>query len=85
MTDKMTEQVRLAEKIAKLLADDSGPSGPHIFDSGEIETLQAVIAFVEKLKALRFFGRYFLWGAIAVGTLIANLERIKVFFAGGQQ
>ena len=85
MTDKMTEQVKLAEKIAKILADDSGPSGPHIFDSGEVETLQAVIAFIEKLKALRFFGRYVLWAVIAVGALLGNWDRIKIFFAGGQQ
>ena len=85
MTDKMTEQGKLAEKIAKLLADDSAPSGPHIFDSGEVETLQAVIAFVEKLKALRFFGKYLMWAVIAAGTLIVNWERVKIFFAGGQQ
>ena len=80
MNDKTTDHGKLAEKIAKFLAEGSQPDGPYVFDSNEIETLQAVIAFVEKLKALRFFGKWAMYIVVAVGTIIVNWERIKLFF-----
>lgn len=82
MTGKMTDQGKLAEKIAKALAESEDHGEPYVFDRNEVETLQAVIAFVEKLKALRFFGKWAMYLVVAVGTIIVNWERIKVFFGG---
>jgi hypothetical protein len=84
MSDKITKQGKLAERIAKLLAEGAEGDDPYVFDKSEIESLQAVIAFVEKLRALRWFGKYLMWAVIAAGTMIVNWERIKIFFAGGQ-
>lgn len=83
MIGKITDQGQLAEKIAKLLAENEKGSEPHIFDKDEVETLQAVIAFVDKLRDLRWFGKWAMYFVVAVGTVIVNWERIKVFFSGG--
>lgn len=82
MTGKVTDQGKLAEKIAKALAESEGHGEPYVFDPDEVETLQAVIAFVEKLRALKFFGKWAMYIVVAVGTIIVNWERIKVFFGG---
>ena len=77
MTGNTTDQAKLAEKIAKLLADDGDESKPHIFDDDEVKTLQAVIAFVNKLQALKWFGNWVMWLVVALGTLIMQWDTIK--------
>lgn len=81
MTDKSTSHGKLAEKLAKFLEEAGSPDDPHVFDKDEVETLQAVIAFVDKLRALKFFGKWAMYLVVAVGTIIVNWERIKVFFS----
>jgi len=78
-----TDQGKLAEKIAKVLAELDN-SEPYAFTSAEVEKLQAVIAFVDKLRALRWFGKWAMWLVVAAGTVIVNWERIVLFFDGGK-
>ena len=66
----------LAEKLARALAEAENED-PHIFDRSEVETLQSVIAFVEKLRALRWFGRGAFYVVVTAGTIIINWERLK--------
>lgn len=75
----MRDMDALARALEKALAnDDSGE--PYVFSKDEVSTLLSLIAFVEKLKALKWFGKIILWIAITLGTLIVNWERIKGFF-----
>lgn len=70
------ELTRLLEKV--MSKDENGE--PYVFSRDEVSTLLSLIAFVEKLKALKWFGKIILWTAIALGSLIVNWERIKGFF-----
>lgn len=70
------ELARLLEKV--MSKDENGE--PYVFSRDEVSTLLSLIAFVEKLKALKWFGKIILWTAIALGSLIVNWERIKGFF-----
>lgn len=81
MTEKSTSHGKLAEKLAKFLEQAGDDGEPYVFDRGEVETLQAVIAFVDKLRALKFFGKWAMYLVVAIGTIIVNWERIKVFFS----
>jgi len=85
MTDKNTSSGQLAEKLAQVLAEiNDKDSEPYIFSSEEVDKLQSVIAFVDKLRALRWFGKHALTIVVIIGTVIVNWERIKLFFSGGQ-
>jgi hypothetical protein len=75
----MADVNALAKAIEKALKA-SGETDPHVFTKDEVATLQKVIAFVEKLQALKWFGQILLWCAVTVGTVIVNWERIKGFF-----
>ena len=69
----------LLDKLKQLMSGEKSEAGPHIFNEKQVEKLLAVIAFMEKLDALRFFGKYLMWLVVALGTLIVNWERIKTF------
>lgn len=69
----------LAERLAEALAAAEN-NEPYIFSREEVKTLQSVIAFVEKLKALRWFGKWIMYLVVAAGTIIINWERIKEWF-----
>ena len=78
-----TDQGKLAEKIAKVLSAMEDEE-PYVFTADEVEKLQAVIAFVDKMRALRWFGKWAMWLVVAAGTILVNWERIVLFFDGGQ-
>lgn len=65
-----------AEKLAHALAKVEHEE-PYVFTTSEVQTLQNVIAFVEKLKALRWFGKWAMYAVVAGGTIVINWERIK--------
>lgn len=75
----MTDAQALAKALEKAL-DASGDTAPYVFSEDEVTTLLKVVAFVEKLAALKWFGQILLWCAVTVGTVILNWERIKGFF-----
>lgn len=75
----MADVNALAKALEKAL-EASGETDPYVFTKDEVQTLQNVIAFVEKLHALKWFGKILLWCAVTVGTLIVNWERIKGIF-----
>lgn len=78
-----TKEGRLAEKLARALAameDDE----PYVFTSEEVEKLQAVIAFVDRMRTLKWFGKWVLWLVVAAGSVIINWERIVTFFDGSK-
>jgi hypothetical protein len=81
MTQKKGQD-ELAAKIAKVLTELDGEPDPYNFTPDEVEKLQAVIAFVDKLKALRWFGKWMMWAVVAAGTVIVNWERIRLLFTG---
>lgn len=66
----------LAEKLAHALAKVEDEE-PYVFTRSEVETLQNVIAFVEKLKALRWFSKWAMYLVVAGGTIVINWDRIK--------
>ena len=66
----------LAEKLAHALAKVEDED-PYVFDSEEVKVLQSVITFVERLRALRWFGKLLMYIVVAVGTLIVNWDRVK--------
>lgn len=72
---------KLAEKLAKALATAENEE-PYIFNRTEVEVLKSLIAFVDKLKALRWFGQMLLYFIIAAGTIIINWERISEWWKG---
>ncbi|AUR06982.1 hypothetical protein [Phaeobacter inhibens] len=76
MTVEKTNVGLLAEKLAHALAAVEGEE-PYVFSRSEVETLQSVIAFVEKLKALRWFSKWAMYLVVAGGTIVINWERIK--------
>ena len=76
MTGEKTNVGILAEKLAHALAKVEAEE-PYVFSRSEVETLQSVIAFVEKLKALRWFGKWAMYLVVAGGTIVINWERIK--------
>lgn len=78
-----TAEGKLAEKLARALASIEDEE-PYVFTSKEVEKIQALIAFVDKLIALKWFGKWVLWLVIAAGSIIVNWERIISFFDGGQ-
>ncbi|MBB5515752.1 hypothetical protein FHS89_001772 [Rubricella aquisinus] len=71
-----TDVALLADKLAHALAKVEQEE-PYIFTRSEVETLQSVIAFVEKLKALRWLGRGIFYLVVATGVLVSNWDRIK--------
>lgn len=82
--EKSTDQGKLVEKLAKALAAiEDDEAEPYVFSASEVEKLQAVIAFVDKMRALKWFGKWAMWFVVAAGTVIVNWERIKIFFSGG--
>lgn len=72
--DKMT---KLAELLVKAMENDADP---HVFTKAEVAELQAVIVFVRRLRALRWFGKWALYAVVTAGLLITNWSRIKDFF-----
>lgn len=75
----MADVQALARALENAL-EASGETEPYVFSKDEVTTLLKVIAFVEKLAALKWFGQILLWCAVTVGTVILNWERIKGFF-----
>ena len=69
----------LVKTLEKALAV-TGEAEPYVFSKDEVATLQKVIAFHEKMQALKWFGRILFWCVVTIGTVIVNWERIKGFF-----
>lgn len=69
----------LAKALEKALAA-TGEAEPYVFTEDEVATLQKVIAFHEKMQALKWFGRIGFWCVVTMGTVIVNWERIKGVF-----
>ena len=74
-----TDISALAKKIDRLL-DKSNGVEPHIFDESEVQDLQRVLAFVKRLDALGWWGKYAFYLIVALGALLANWERISSWF-----
>jgi len=69
----------LAKKIDRLL-EKSGGVEPHIFNESEVADLQRVLAFIRRLDALGWWGKYAFYLIVALGAIIANWERLVGFF-----
>lgn len=69
----------LAKKIDRLLEKSNGVE-PHIFNENEVEDLQRVLAFVKRLDALGWWGKWAFYLIITLGAIIANWERIVGMF-----
>lgn len=81
--ENVTPEGKLAAKIAQALSkieDDE----PYIFTANEVEKIQALIAFVDHMRSLKWFGKIMLWFVVAAGSVIVNWERIVIFFDWGK-
>ena len=79
MTEKPTDLHNLADKIDKLLNKTDGVE-PHIFNDGEVRDLQRVLAFVQRLDALGWWGKWAFYLIVTAGAIIANWERLLAWF-----
>lgn len=66
----------LARKLARAL-ETAGTDEPYVFTRDEVRTLQAVIAFVERLRALRWFSKWAMYLVVAGGTILINWDRLR--------
>ena len=74
-----TDVAELAKKIDRLLAKSNGVE-PHIFDEGEVKDLLRVLAFTRRIEAVGWFGKYLFLLIVAIGTLLANWDRMMEIF-----
>lgn len=70
--DQMRE---LIEKLDHVLEKDDVAS-VHIFDPDEVAELQRVIAFVRRVDALGWWGKWLFYILAGAAAIIANWERL---------
>ncbi len=75
----MSDAATLAAKIDRLLERSNG-TAPHLFDEREVEDLQRVLAFVRRVDALGWWGKWAFYLVVTAGAVIANWERLTGFF-----
>lgn len=75
----MTDVNDLAKKIDKLLTKVDGVE-PHIFNESEVRDLHRVLAFVQRVDALGWWGKWLFYIIVTLGAIIANWERLKGLF-----
>ena len=74
-----TDISALAKKIDRLLQQSDGVE-PHIFDASEVADLQRVLAFVRRIDALGWWGKWLFYAMVAIGTVFTNWDRILGVF-----
>ena len=85
----------LAKRIAEILVElGDTAEEPYVFTRDEVrkiqflisldeKSLRALIAFVEKVRALKWMGKLVLWFVVTAGTVIVNWDRIRAFWNAG--